>query len=263
MCGVDTAYNYRDFTAHRRLAQAAGDLLTEFTLSTKVGFFPGNGGHTTHSLHPDRLRTAIEQTTEDLGRTPDIVFLHNPERTLSGLSPDEGSDRFARACATLADAVRSGLARGWGLATWDPRPVATTILGGTLDHVPEVLLVRAGLTVPDVVLTAAETISAACRIAPQMRWGMSPFAGNTTEPVWQCADLSAFTPSHRQTPAIPVAFRLGYELPSVTRLAVGTRDRAHLTDLIAAIDIDIDSDAITQYRQLIRTDTTAPTPEHP
>ncbi len=258
MRGVDTAYNYRDFTAHRQLARTAGDLLPQFTLSTKVGFFPGPRGHSTHCLEPDRLRTAIEQTADDLGRTPDVVFLHNPERTLSGLSTDEGSDRFAGACAALADAVRSGLARRWGLSTWDPRPVAAIIQASTRDHAPEVLLVRAGLTVPEVVLTSAEKISAACRIPSQMRWGMSPFAGSTTEAVWQSTDLSAFAPSHRQSSAIPVAFRLAYELPSVTRLAVGTSDPAHLTDLIAATDINIDTDAIIQYRQLISTETRTP-----
>lgn len=42
---LDTAYNYRGFTSHRTLASTASDLLSEFTISTKVGFFPSSRGH--------------------------------------------------------------------------------------------------------------------------------------------------------------------------------------------------------------------------
>jgi aryl-alcohol dehydrogenase-like predicted oxidoreductase len=86
VCSVDTAYNYRGFTSHRVLAETAGDLLAEFTLSTKVGFFPGTGGRVVHCLQPGPLRTAIERAVDDLGRTPDVVFLHNPERTLASVN---------------------------------------------------------------------------------------------------------------------------------------------------------------------------------
>ncbi len=86
MTDLDTAYNYRAFTSHRRLTATAGDLLSEFMISTKVGFFPGDR-EPEHSLDPVRLRRAIHQSVQDLGIQPDVVLLHNPERTLPHWRP--------------------------------------------------------------------------------------------------------------------------------------------------------------------------------
>ncbi|MFX0581052.1 aldo/keto reductase [Nocardia nepalensis] len=255
ICGVDTAYNYRGFTSHRMLAQSAGDLLAEFTVSTKVGFFPGPDGHTVHSLEPERLRIAVEQSSEDLGRTPDVVFLHNPERTLAHLSTDEGADRLAGACAYLAEAVSTGFCAAWGISSWDPRPLVNVLAASKPDRLPTVLLVRAGLTVPDSVLAAAEQIGEAFGIAAAGRWGMSPFGGGTAETVWRTTNLSAFLAPQQRCSTPQAAFRLAFELPSVTRIAVGTGDTAHLTELVAATDADVAADAINQYRELIRADT--------
>ncbi|MGH3886005.1 MAG: JmjC domain-containing protein, partial [Pseudonocardiaceae bacterium] len=62
--GLDTAFNYRDFTSHTQLARAAGELLGEFTVSTKVGFFPGDdsAAHAVHSLDRARLWEAVERS---------------------------------------------------------------------------------------------------------------------------------------------------------------------------------------------------------
>lgn len=252
---MDTAYNYRGFTSHRMLAQTAGDLLEEFIVSTKVGFFPGRDGHTVHCLEPDRLRAAVEESIQDLGRTPDVVFLHNPERTLADLSTDEGGDRLAEACACLADAVASGLAGAWGISSWDPRPLGSVLAACKPDQLPTILLVRAGLTVPDLVLAAAEAISETFGIAAAERWGMSPFGGSTAETVWRTANLSAFLTSQRPCSTQQAAFRLAYELPSVTRIAAGTSNTEHLTELVDATDVELAADAINQYRGLIRADT--------
>lgn len=86
---LDTAYNYRGFTSHRRLAATAGDLLSEFTISTKVGFFPSSRGPE-HSLDPVRLRQAVHESAQDLGAQPDVVLLHNPEQTLAELALESG-----------------------------------------------------------------------------------------------------------------------------------------------------------------------------
>ncbi|MGW5456703.1 aldo/keto reductase [Nocardia sp. NPDC003979] len=252
---MDTAYNYRGFTSHRKLAQTAGDLLAEFTVSTKVGFFPGSDGHTVHSLEPERLRAAVEQSSEDLGQTPDVVFLHNPERTLADLSTEEGGDRLSGACAYLDEAVASGLCAAWGISSWDPRPLVDVLAASTPDQLPTVLLVRAGLTVPDSALAAAEAMSRALGIAAAGRWGMSPFGGSTADNVWRTANLSAFLTSHRPCSTSQSAFRVAYELPSVARIAVGTGDTEHLTELVDATDVEIGADTITQYRELIRADT--------
>ncbi len=237
------------------LAQTAGDLLAEFTVSTKVGFFPEPDGHTVHSLKPERLRAAVEQSSEDLGRTPDVVLLHNPERTLADLSTDEGGDQLAGACSCLDDAVASGLCAAWGISSWDPHPLVDVLAASRPDQLPTVLLVRAGLTVPDSVLAAAEAISGAFGITAAGRWGMSPFGGSTADNVWSTANLSTFLTSQRPYSTPQAAFRVAYELPSVTRIAVGTGDAVHLAQLVDATDVEIGYETITQYRELIRTDT--------
>jgi pyridoxine 4-dehydrogenase len=112
---LDTAYNYRGFTSHRRLAVTAGDLLSEFTISTKVGFFPSSR-RPEHYLDPARLRQAVHQAVQDLGAQPDVVLLHNPEQTLAGLEPEQGRDRWAAACTALNDMTAAGWCRSWGVA---------------------------------------------------------------------------------------------------------------------------------------------------
>lgn len=107
MTNLDTAYNYRGFTSHRRLAATAGDLLDEFTISTKVGFFPGGRG-SEHCLDPVRLRQAVHQSVQDLKVQPEVVLLHNPERTLAELAPEQGRDRWAAACTALDDTTAAG-----------------------------------------------------------------------------------------------------------------------------------------------------------
>jgi pyridoxine 4-dehydrogenase len=117
---LDTGYNYLGFTSHRTLARTAGDLLSEFTISTKVGFFPGAAG-AEHSLSPRRLFEAVEKSAEDLCLPPDVVLLHNPERTLASLRPGAGSDCLAAACAALHEASAAALCGSWGISSWDPQ----------------------------------------------------------------------------------------------------------------------------------------------
>lgn len=158
--GIDTAFNYRGFTSHRSLARVAGDLLAEFTLSTKVGFFPASEPATraVHSLDPARLRAAVDQSCDDLGRAPDVVFLHSPERSLAGLTLRQSRDSLAAACDALTTATVAGQCGVWGVATWDPRPVVAALAGDPSGIAPEVLLLRAGLAVADPILTATEAL---------------------------------------------------------------------------------------------------------
>jgi aryl-alcohol dehydrogenase-like predicted oxidoreductase len=79
---IDTSFNYRDFTSHAALSRLGSGLLDRCSLSTKIGFFPRHDGTAEHSLDAARLRQALEQTNRDLRRAPDLVFLHNPERSL-------------------------------------------------------------------------------------------------------------------------------------------------------------------------------------
>ena len=168
IAALDTAYNYQHFDGHRALAIAAGELLDRFEISTKVGFFPDG-----HSLAPARLRAAVEQTVSELGRTPTTVLLHNPE-----CSPQA----FQRACEALAGMRDAGLCQAWGLSSWSPRPLLAFDPGAE----PDVLMVRAGLTVPAGDLDAAEQL--AVRLQPTRLWGMAPFGGHAADPVWSAVN---------------------------------------------------------------------------
>jgi pyridoxine 4-dehydrogenase len=144
------------------------DLRGEFTISTKVGFFPSSRGPE-HCLDPTRLRQAVHQSVLDLGVEPDVVLLHNPERTLVQLTPEQGRDRWAAACTTLDDMTAAGWCRSWGLACWDPRPVLP-VLDRALPA-PASVMVRAGLLVRAQILDASERLATWFGLGRHARWG--------------------------------------------------------------------------------------------
>jgi len=225
-------------------------LLGEFTVSTKVGYFPNGdtGGRAVHSLAPAQLREAIEKSVDDLGRRPDVVFLHNPEHTLRELLAAQARDHLDRASIALIEAVAAGLCGAWGIASWDPRPVADVI---SSDLPPAVLLLRSGLSVGAPTLAAAEKLCRTLDIPLGERWGMSPFGGSTTDPAWQAVNLASFLLDEQRASTAQIAFRLAYELPHVTRVAVGTTRTAHLRDLVDATDLEVSATAVRRYRELL------------
>lgn len=174
----------------------------------------------------------------DLGREPDTVLLHNPERS----GPD--SRTMVQACAVLADAVGTGWCSSWGISTWDPRPLV-----GLAVLRPDVLMVRSGLLVSSSVLDAAEALVTAWR--PTQVRGMSPFGGSTTDPVWQKIDPRLFLRSPDATP-LQAAFRVAFALPGVEAMAVGTDHAEHLRELCGGLEHEIDADVLRAYRQLLR-----------
>lgn len=225
----------------------AGDLLPSFTVSSKVGFFPGHS-HAEHSLGPGLLLRALEKTNADLGRTPDLVFLHNPERSLVRF-PEHAPDVLAEACGALQEATAKGLCREWGIATWNPSPLTDLINPATPR--PSVLMVRSGLLVSAATLDAADTL--ADRWKPGAVWGMSPFGGDTDDPVWDTVDPRLFLRSpSEQCSRVQAAFRVAYDLPSAVTVAVGTDNPDHLTELLAALPYEVDSATIHRYRTLLR-----------
>lgn len=254
---LDTAYNYRGFSSHRTLAARAEDLLGEFDLSTKVGFFPGPAGAPVHSLNPGRLRDAIDESATVLGHVPAVVFLHNPERAMPGANPAAEADQLAAACVVLQEAVAAGVCRSWGWASWDPRlvaaalPNANTVFTAGIP-VPEVLMVRAGLLVPADVLDAAEHLARMFGPAARFRWGMSPFGGEVARPVWDTVDPRGFLAPQQNATVVQALLRVAFSLPDVDRVAVGTDDPAHLDALIAAADLAVEEPRVARYRALLR-----------
>ncbi|MET8590385.1 aldo/keto reductase [Streptomyces sp. NPDC005078] len=231
---MDTASNYLRHRSHEVLKTVASDLLPKLSVSTKVGYFPGE-----HSLAPARLRAGVEQAAKDLGREPDAVLLHNPEQS----HPD--AEMLAQACAVLADAAQTGLCGGWGVSSWDPRPLAD------LDAPrPDVLMVRSGLLVGADVLEAAEAL--VTRWRPSQVWGMSPFGGSTTEAVWGKFDPRIFLRNSPPATRVQAAFRSAYGLPRVDAVAVGTDNVDHLRELVGALAYEVDDQVVWEYRQLLQ-----------
>ncbi|MFI9210186.1 aldo/keto reductase [Streptomyces sp. NPDC053253] len=231
---LDTASNYLRHRSHEVLKTVAGDLLPMFSVSTKVGYFPGG-----HSLAPARLRAAVEQAAKDLGREPNAVLLHNPEHS----RPD--AETLAQACSVLADAAQTGLCGGWGVSSWDPRPLVE------LDAPrPDVLMVRSGLLVGVDVLEAAEALVARWR--PSQVWGMSPFGGSTTEAVWGKFDPRIFLRDSPPATRVQAAFRSAYGLPRADAVAVGTDNVDHLRELVGALAYEVDDQVVREYRQLLQ-----------
>lgn len=246
---IDTAYSYSDFASHSTLARNARDLLPEFDLATKVGFFPGTG-RAFHSLDPSRLTRAIEQSVTDLGRAPDAVLLHNPERSLACLPLGQAREQLADACRALADAAAEGMCRSWGIATWDPRP----LVGLVRDDVPapDVLMVRAGLLVGRSALEAGQALAARFALPYARVRGMSPFGGSADSPVWNTIDPRIFLVDGKAASRLQAAFRVAYHLPEVGALAVGTDDPAHLRSLVDVLPAEIDEAKVARYIRLLR-----------
>jgi aryl-alcohol dehydrogenase-like predicted oxidoreductase len=191
----------------------------------------------------------VEQAAKDLGRNPDLVFLHNPEQSLRDTGP-YNQDILMEACEALDHVAAEGLCAAWGISSWEPSPLLS-LLGGNGPR-PAVLMVRAGLLVGARALRTAESFRKAWGLNDIAVWGMSPFGGSTSEPVWAKIDPRVFLRDSRQLSRLQAAFRAAYHLPQVDAVAVGTDDPAHLGDLVGALAGEVDERAVEEYRSLLQ-----------
>ena len=81
-------------------------------------------------------------------------------------------------------------------------------------------MVRAGLSVHEAILNAGEALANRLGVPPTACWGMSPFGGDTSEPVWNTTNMRVFLTAGQESSNVQTSFRLAYELPTVTRVAV-------------------------------------------
>ncbi len=202
----------------------------------------GAGG-VEHSLDPSQLRSAIEKAARELGREPDTVLLHNPERSLTSLSPADGRALLGSACTVLASAASEGLCRTWGVSSWDTRPLGT--VGVDALPSPDVLMIRAGFLVGIDLLDAATVLRNVWQAGET--WGMSPFGGGNGK-VWEDFDPRPFLrPPHDGLSRVQAAFRTAFHLPSAAAVAVGTDNPGHLAQLVTALGAEVDTTAVSQY----------------
>lgn len=188
-----------------------------------------------------------------MGRVPDVVFLHNPERSIRQDGRRGAHDSLVEACDALQGAARSGLCAEWGISTWDPRSVVTVLRHGRgLPVSPSHLMHRSGVLASSAVVEASETLTDLLGVARERRWGMSPFAGSTRAPFWETVSLAPLLSTPGQCSPVEAAFRLAYELPQVGRVAVSVNDPSHLRELVEATRLSIDRDAVDRYRSLLR-----------
>ncbi|WP_370652805.1 aldo/keto reductase [Frankia sp. Cj5] len=253
---IDTAFNYADFSSHAQLSAIIPDLLPEFHLSTKVGFFPSSTEHSEHSLEPVRIRRAAEMSADALGCIPDVIFLHNPERGVKAAGDSRGRDLFLEAAQTLDEAAKSGVCAAWGISTWDARPLVDVLGGHLPDSTPRPahLMHRSGVLASPAVWEAADTFAGLLRVDVRNRWGMSPFGGDTRLPFWGDLNLASLlsTRPPSDIAAPQVAFRLAYELPPVARVAVSVNGLNHFTQLVEATRLEVVPEKIERYKDLLR-----------
>ncbi|WP_188317102.1 aldo/keto reductase [Solihabitans fulvus] len=205
-------------------------------------------------LDPARLRRAVISAADELGVVPSMVLLHNPERTLAELPPRAGAVVLGEACLALREAVRAGWAGGWGIASWSPQPVLAAVRAPDPSEIPapDVLMVRAGLLVGTKVLDAADALAGRWQLGARQRWGMSPFAGRARDPVWTDVDADAlFLARGQNVTRMQAAFRVAYDLPVVSRMAVGASSVTHLRELVDSVGLRSDPDQVARYRALL------------
>lgn len=233
------AATYHEGQAHRLLATAAGGLLDRFTISTKVS--PRAGLPT--------LAEQAKRAAGDLGRAPAVMLVHNPEHFLRDLDHDQACRWWGATAETISGLVASGLCRSWGLACWDPRPLQGLLDAPAWTQAPQpsVAMVRSGLLVPADVLAASEELLHRLPHTAE-RWGMSPFAG---EPhLLDNVNLAPFLAADTRGAALlPTALAVAFHLPAVSRIAIGTSNRAHLDQLVAGATLTVDQQRVRAYRR--------------
>ena len=191
----------------------------------------------------------MEQVAGDLGREPELVFLHNPEHSLREATA-HGQEVLADACVALHDATVKGLCAAWGIASWDPSPLVS-LIDPTVPR-PSVLMIRAGLLVGTRTLDAVDALTKAWDLDGGEVWGMSPFGGSTSAPVWARIDPRVFLRDGDRLSRMQAAFRAAYHLPRVVSVAVGTDEPVHLGELVGALAGEVEEQTIEEYRSLIR-----------
>lgn len=81
---------------------------------------------------------------------------------------------------------------------------------------------------------------------------MSPYGGQATHPIWNKVDARQLLQGNQDCSPISAAFRLAYELPHVSQVAVGVSTAEHLAELVTATSLPVNHDRIARYRALLR-----------
>ncbi|MER7986946.1 aldo/keto reductase [Streptomyces noursei] len=137
---IDTAPNYHGGEAERLLAPVLATNPT-VRVSTKVGYLTKanladaveagvvlpSEAECGHSIRPDFVTWQCARSKAALGRSPDILFLHNPEHGHAESASFER--RLVPAFEALEESCCRGDLHGYGVATWDAFDKGVTAVG--------------------------------------------------------------------------------------------------------------------------------------
>lgn len=236
---IDTAFNYRQFNSHTELRPCA----TTFKISTKIGF--SRRGHT---LDPAPLLVDAETICNELGRAPDILYIHNPEESLRVLPTDEAGDLLRSTFELMAGLVRDGLAASWGLSTWDAEALCMLIRGTVVDTPPRCLMTQTGLPLTGPQVDAVLSLRDLLRVAPEDAWGAAPFGGPR-----MAREIIAVPGIQGLGGATPIQAMVlaAFEVPTTATVAFSSRSVSHISEVAEAVKMEPSSDWLARYLSLI------------
>lgn len=264
---IDTAPNYCHGRAHRLLAPVLAEH-PHLSIATKIGFLTAPTARsayaagviaspeTRHNITADYVRWQTGRSRTELGRSPDAVFLHNPERQRSDLDT-----RLRDVFTVLEESAQAGHLGSYGVATWDGFQqrafsvqqldrLATEAAGG--EHHLRVIQLPVSLVMD-------RDFSEALR-------GTGPIAA-ATELGW---DVHASAPlhggelPHLATTEIAELINPGSEIaaacltavascPGVSKVLLATSNPAHWSDALAATCAEVSRDTLRTVLDVLAT----------
>jgi len=248
----DAASNYGAGGAHRRLREAATRRDIDFDtleITSKIGFTPKNGDH---SLDEDTLTQSAEQIRKNLGRSLDLLYVHNPEVTLATLRPHRRLAKIRECVRVMRCLCGEGLARAWGIASWNGFGQYFD-LGNWQEEEPG----PAGIMVPGSVLSPRypyEAVNACGPITDPTRDSLgvtvaAPLAGGAVLSA-PSENLARFlSRAHSPVPALSVVA----SVPGVDRIACGMSSTAHITANLQALQETAVPEKIVKLLQALAT----------
>lgn len=224
--------------AHHVIAADAGDLIDDFALTVRLSPRP--------SLPPlvEQARHAVDA----LGTQPAMMLVNNPEHVLSGLAVRHAVRWWHDLTAVMSNLVTNELCAAWGVASWNPQPLAAIVdAGDHVDHPATVLAGRSGLHVPGDTTAASETVMQRLRLPTDARWGTITTPANTV--LLAGDDPHQFlNPDAPACSPIAAAVAASWRSPEASRMTVIADEPAQLTHMVDAADIPVDGDHVALYR---------------
>lgn len=252
---IDTAPNYRGGSAHHDLAPTLSTHPGIY-VSTKVGFISRTArvagvaagvitaaqAEDGHSLRPAYVRWQTERSVAELGRRPEVVFLHNPERI--------GERNAVLAAISLAfealeELVAAGLISGYGVATWSGFSTGAFTVADLIDaaaraagsgHHLRAIQLPVSLVALD---AAAEALDGVGPIAAASAAGLEVFASSPLHggdlPGMITGDLVDLIRPGLEPPE--AALHVVASTPGISRILLGTSNAAHWQRALRALEL--------------------------